>query len=423
MSRRATNSSWRKASETITPAIIQGRSAELCIPRTTVFSDNCRQLALAFPKARARPKTLPAVRLFDAVERHSSILQSLRSTRYKIVPYLIDVAARSARWVRAPDDFRPTAEHAADQVLELVRHLFERYPAPAWLQAWLEPRRGRPVCSPPFEWYLHVVQGGNLRTAPGLPLPLPLSRRAAHEAMAAPAGLSPWQALLFGHLRACGGRNEIVQEIVTLADLRDSPLDPVCVELSEKIARARDVPPEQVRPLFDYVAYRRFHCERRDRFVLADCSVSSLLKRTEEWHAALRAANYRRVAGLQCFPFAYDQRWPPCFESADFEGTCEQGAYTLTELRSAKELFEEGQHMHHCVATYTRLASTGGASIWSLRLQREGRQVGRVTIRVALPSREIVEARRFANQKIHPYELEILHRWAAKSGFTVCQGI
>jgi hypothetical protein len=91
----------------------------------------------------------------------------------------------------------------------------------------------------------------------------------------------------------------------------------------------------------------------------------------------------------------------------------------VTELRSAKELFEEGQRMHHCVATYTASAGSGTVSIWSLRLKREQREIGRVTVRVAVASREIVEARRFANQKIEPHELRILQRWAAKSGLTL----
>ena len=260
-----------------------------------------------------------------------------------------------------------------------------------------------------------MAQGGNLRTAPRLPLSL--TKRGAHEALLAPAHLSPLRALLFGHLRACGGDQAVLCEIVT--QVQGTDVEPFWLELYEKIARARDVPPEQVRPLVDYVAYRRFRCERRDRFVLADHDVPSLVKRMVEWHAALRAANFQRAAGVH-FRFAYDERWPSRHETSDFEGTCEQGDYTLLELRSVRDLFEEGQHMHHCVATY---ASTGVASIWSLRLRHEGREVGRVTIRVALPGREVVEARRFANQKIQPYELQILQRWATKAGLTVSKGL
>jgi hypothetical protein len=355
------------------------------------------------------------------VERHSSILQTLRPGRYKIVPYLIDLATHSARWVRAPEDFRPTSELGPEQVVELVRHLLERYPTPGWLHAPLTPRRGRRLCAAPFEWYLHVARGGNLRTAPQLPFPL--TRRGAHEAMFAPAKLAPHQALLFGHLRACGGQDAVVLEIIARVGTRPAVIDPVWLELGEKIARARDMPPHQVRPLFDYVEHRRFRCERRDRFVLRECSVPSLLKRMEEWHIELRAAAFQRQMASRTFRFAFDERWPSQLTHAELEGDSEHGKYVVTELRSAKELFEEGRHMHHCVATYTASAGSGTVSIWSLRLKREQREVGRVTIRVTLSSREIVEARRFANQKIQPHELRILQRWAAKSGLTLPQSL
>jgi hypothetical protein len=421
MSRRAAYRSWCRAPEPVTPAIIQGLWPGPHFRRTSIFSDNCRLLALAYPKARARPKTLPAARLFAAVERHSSILQTLRPGRYKIVPYLIDLATHSARWVRAPEDFRPTSELGPEQVVELVRHLLERYPTPGWLHAPLTPRRGRRLCAAPFEWYLHVARGGNLRTAPQLPFPL--TRRGAHEAMFAPAKLAPHQALLFGHLRACGGQDAVVLEIIARVGTRPAVIDPVWLELGEKIARARDMPPHQVRPLFDYVEHRRFRCERRDRFVLRECSVPSLLKRMEEWHIELRAAAFQRQMASRTFRFAFDERWPSQLTHAELEGDSEHGKYVVTELRSAKELFEEGRHMHHCVATYTASAGSGTVSIWSLRLKREQREVGRVTIRVTLSSREIVEARRFANQKIQPHELRILQRWAAKSGLTLPQSL
>jgi hypothetical protein len=119
------------------------------------------------------------------------------------------------------------------------------------------------------------------------------------------------------------------------------------------------------------------------------------------------------------FRFDYEERWPSRFEDEVFEGNCMQGNYSVSELRSAKELFEEGQHMHHCVATYTEAASTGAVSIWSLRLSRDTREVGRVTIRVALPTRDVVEARRFGNQRVQPHELEIIQGWAKRRGISM----
>ena len=48
---------------------------------------------------------------------------------------------------------------------------------------------------------------------------------------------------------------------------------------------------------------------------------------------------------------------------------------------------------------------------------------GRVTVRVAVDSRQVVEARRFANARIEAHELAILQRWAAQRGLSVASGL
>jgi PcfJ-like protein len=102
-----------------------------------------------------------------------------------------------------------------------------------------------------------------------------------------------------------------------------------------------------------------------------------------------------------------------------FAGSSEQGDYTIRELLSFRELFEEGQLMQHCVFTYAAAARAGSASIWSLRLTHAGREVSRVTVRVAPSERALVEARRRCNHAIQPNERELLQRWANSQGLSV----
>jgi hypothetical protein len=269
--------------------------------------------------------------------------------------------------------------------------------------------------APAFSWYVHVAQGNNLRTAPLLPMAL--TRRAAHEAMFAPDHLTPLQALLFGHFRACGGPDAIARELLAHVG-KSFALDAEWLRLFEKLLAAPGLAPDQVRPLVDYVAFRRFRCERRDRFSVAVHSVPSLLKHMAEWHAALRGAAFRRSAGV-----GLDERWASRIGPSPFEGRWEQGRYVVTELRSFADLYEEGRRMHHCVATYALAAARGTVSIWSLRLGAEEREVGRVTIRVTVHKREVVEARRFANARIEAHERAILERWAAQRGLSVAAGL
>ena len=416
MSRRNTKLRPRAPHGLITPAIIQGRNRHEHCAKPTVFEANCRRLWLAYggAGARARMRKLAAARLFAAVEAGTSILHDLRPTRYQVVPYLIELAARSAQWLREPEDFQPSSEHAGLQLLALLRHLFARYPAPAWLEAALMPRRGPLARGPELGWFIHVAQGHNLRDAPRLPLVL--TSRAAHFAMLAPAGMQPQQALLFGVLRAIGGRDELVQELLVCR--WHLSLDAVWLKLYEKLLRTPKFPVHQVRPLIDYVTHRRFVHERRDTFNLNSYTVAELLNGTARWHVELRTAAAARSSGI-----AFNSSWASRLRAEELRGTSEHDDFSLVELLSGRALFEEGYRMHHCVASYTRSCAESLMSVWSLRYNANGTESGRVTIRVAIAERLVVEARRFANARIDARDLRIIREWASDNGLSVVDGL
>jgi hypothetical protein len=416
MSRRATIPRPVGPHCLITPGLIQGSSRLAHHPKPTIFQANCQRLSLAYAGGQPRARKLAAQRLFAAVEASSSILHDLRPTRYKVVPYLIELAAHSAHWLREPEEFRPSSEHSSLQVLALVRHLFARYPAPAWLEAALLPRRGRAPHDPGLSWFIHIAQGRNLRDAPGLPFPL--TRRAAHFALAAPARMQPVQALLFGFLRALGGSDALVEELVLCSRWLGPRLDEIWLKLYEKILGSPRFPLHQVRPLIDYVKYRRFEAEPGDTFCLESHSVADLLNRMARWHAELQTVRARSAFGE-----AWDVPWASRLRAEALSGDSERGDYALAELRSPRELFDEGRRMHHCVASYSRSCAAGAMSIWSLRFSQLGRESGRVTIRVATAERRVVEARRFANAKIDALELSVIESWASANGLSVVDGL
>lgn len=397
----------------ITPAIIEGRLGHARYPGSAIFAANCREISRAFALCRGGAKVQAAVRLFAAVEQQTRILHQLRHSQYKVVSYLVDLAQRSAAWLRAPEDFRPRTTHGRDQIGELVRYLFESYRVPAWLRAALEPQRGRPALAPAFGWYVHVAQGQNLRSAPELPLRL--SRRAAHEAQFAPARYPPGQALLYGCLRACAASAAARDALLTATRSHHVVLDDAWLQLFERIARAPEFPVDQVRPLLDYVR------AQRAEGACVDLPLAALRRRMERHHAAQREELVRRQA--LHFGAAFDQRWPSSSSTPSLSGSCEHGDYTMSELRSLRELFEEGQVMQHCVFTYAHAARNGTAAIWSLRLTRAGQEMGRVTVRVTPGDKAVVEARRRCNQGIHGYERELLRHWSASLGWSLAPGV
>jgi hypothetical protein len=196
---------------------------------------------------------------------------------------------------------------------------------------------------------------------------------------------------------------------------RDFTLDAPWLKLLERIARTRELPAVQIAPLFDYLEVRR------QEGASLDVPTAVLLRGMQRWHAELRDAAARRTA-LQYGP-QFDERWAASLPATSFEGNSEHGDYAVSELRSFRELFEEGQAMHHCVFTYAHIARAGTVSIWSLRVTQAGREVGRVTVRVVVKERAVVEARRRCNHSIEPHERELPRGWAASRGLSLASGV
>ena len=99
---------------------------------------------------------------------------------------LLALSAHTRSWVRRPENWEPRSHNGYRQFHSLVRHLVALYDVPTFMNsAWLEGLSRVGVVHQ--RWFIHVAQGGNLRTAKGLPIPL--TRRQADLYLQAPEDL------------------------------------------------------------------------------------------------------------------------------------------------------------------------------------------------------------------------------------------
>jgi hypothetical protein len=397
----------------VTSLILRGSWKGKRFPGNRTFATNCWALSRAYVVKTPRRRHLPVLALFSVVERETEILDTLSPIHDKIVALLLRIAAHSSRWVRSVEGWFPKASYGAGQLSELVRHLFERYPTPNFFEAAWRKRRGLRIDWQAFEWYVHVAGGGNIRTAPDLPVAL--SRRAAHEFTAAPDDLAPRVALRWAQVRAAGVPARLVRAV--LFSLVPSALDdPLWLTFQQKLATDAALRPEDVGPLVDYVRAR----SASDSFSLKGRTVDSLLEGMRRWHGALAQERYR-TACLRAAPG--NARWNPLSGVFSFAEQRLQESWEISELLCFDELFAEGRAMHHCVASYTELCRSGTTSIWSLRIRRPECETGRVTLRIDVPRRTVVEARRVSNQPIFRPQLRFIQKWAAENGLEVSNTI
>ncbi|MBV9849975.1 MAG: PcfJ domain-containing protein [Armatimonadetes bacterium] len=339
---------------------------------------------------------------------------------------LAALARHHRDWRQAPEDWRPDSHNAHRQFGALARHLLARYAVPAFFDAaWCE--GDTPEGDTHRAWFIHIGQGRNIRTAPGLPLAL--SKRAAHLLPSAPAALPIEAALRWAQVKALGGDESLIRALLGTRLGHTFGHEEFWTSVLHFFLNHPMLDPACVGPMVDYIHHVKF-VPRDDTGQPAEPDLSmkgrsplALGRRVDEWHREL--ARETRRPPLEWAPSGIGGfRSPP---APDEEG--EAWVWTVTELRTAAELTAEGKAMHHCVGSYARSCAKGQKSIWSLGVEdaRTGLRRRVLTVEVHNARRLVVQARGRCNKAPGDRRASArlgaaphwLAQWARQEGLTV----
>jgi len=123
-------------------------------------------------------------------------------------------------------------------------------------------------------------------------------------------------------------------------------------------------------------------------FTMKGRSATKLLRQVDAWHGHLSRE--------QDVVF---ESWPSSgirtFELEEELETIGLVRWTVQELLSSWELAAEGRALDHCVVSYSNQCADGKTSIWSIALQRWGRNLREnvLTVAVDTKSKTITQAR------------------------------
>jgi hypothetical protein len=340
---------------------------------------------------------------------------------------LLHCARCQAEWLREPEEWQPGTEDAREQIGSLVRHLFARYPLPAFLDAaWLSGLGAQAQAE--RGWFVHLARGEKLEA---IRFPMPMTHRAAHHFLLAPDDFSIAAAMRHGQIRALGGSEGLSRAVAEtfLAELQADEL--FWLSVIHFLVNHPELPLWQVGPVLDYVRSRRSGSGGGDApepaFTMKGRTVDSLLARMAEWHDTL--ARVGRKAG---------QSWSPTgiapLERIEKDplsaATCR---WVIVELTDTFALLEEGREMRHCVRSYQDSCVKGAISIWSLRLTLSDNPSMRrlLTIEVNNQRRSVVQVRGKCNQSLpamrgnHRMRVarEVLRDWARNRGLGIACGL
>jgi hypothetical protein len=360
------------------------------------------------------------------LELHSERLLEAQ-TEWGANPYLgglVSLARQHAHWIRPLADWRPASRNVERQFSQLARYLLVRYEAPTFLEAVLHDQYGSDGRE---GWFRHVGQGGSLRTAPGVTMPL--TKRMAHHALQAPDTCSVIQALRWGQVMALGGSPRLAFAVNGTAlgcSMESAAQEAWRTTVIQWLVNQPMLDPVHVEPIVIFVLRR----QRRERkFSMQGRTPLSVLRLIREWqeqHAARerqREQARERERNEDRSRYRYRYREFPLSGIAPGIWETGRGAqrwlWTIEEIRCNRDLMMEGREMRHCVATYEDSILNGSSSIWSMKVERSDGVQRAVTIEVCPRTRRVEECLGKCNRAPTAEERRMVERWAQDNGLTV----
>lgn len=348
------------------------------------------------------------INIFDIVQNKKTFLDAL----FSISPYIED-------WVRNPEDWRIPSHNIKKQFSSFVRYLFCKYDVPLFMDSvWFGNSEYQQ------EWFIHIGQGQNIRTAKFLPAPL--TKKAAHHFLLAPDDCSPVEALRYGWICAMGGNGRLFN---ALRPTRCK--DFANYEFWDSIIRFFIANPMldtiHIGPIIDYIHNEKFVSRRAQvargvfvdelppqaNFSIKGRTVETLLAQTEKWHHSL--GKEKKIQ---------HQSWEKSkIKDCEFETGDEKNRklWIIKELLSTSELMEEGRKMSHCVGSYSSSCASGRVAIFTLE-KEENKQIQKLlTIEVDLATKEIVQARGKRNVKADVSSSNMVKKFASQAGLNLAK--
>lgn len=276
----------------------------------------------------------------------------------------------------------------------VMNQLFENYHVgDMFLTAFVEDR----LSAQETAWFTFILQGGNLSHAPNLPVRL--TKKGAHIVRCTKRSFtSVKQGIFFAALQA-EVNDEVYVRRCLIGNIQLTDLDywvATMTCLYKKGLTFRDV--------IDVMDYLRVEVlERNHRIDLKHMLLNNLFRTIAYWHHELR--NRRQlnaknaalpVLGIREERFEFNEK-----------------IYAFHQIKFAKDLFEEGKTLQHCVYTYLRKCLSGRSYIFSLREVDHKNESLKPLITIELNDNKIVQAKGKRNRYPNSMEMEMIRKWAA----------
>lgn len=318
--------------------------------------------------------------------------------------------------IKPLDRFFPRTRslNTSTRVRELVRYAFNKYNPPGFLYQVWDPDFNRdlirvfPNIKEDFRlWFLALVQGKSLYKEYAMGL---LTKKEVHHFSTCPYTFNISEAIWYSIIR---GLDEKASPSVARKIAGTKLSNELATDFWKSVAQWFMAHPTSVKNMNDLLDYIRNRHQANAEWHLRDMTLHNLERHMYNWH--------REMYRVRSMSIKYEKWEGIKLEDSVIEraqGTNKHTWWKFHQIKTGKELAEEGNRQHHCVSSYGSMCSSGQCSIWSLTFKdKVGNQERALTIE--LRGGQIVQARGYANRLPKKDELSVLNEWAARCNFRV----
>lgn len=370
----------------------------------------------------------------DQKEFYQFVMDIAQDNTYKVYHQanaLANIYRQAKHWIRSPKDWQPSVDISpeeswknASEILlqDLLQFLFGHYSVPMFMnQAWIKGN------TETIAWYLHLVNGNNIRTV--VDLPVKLNKKMAHHFLESPMEYSIYQALCYGQIIAKGGCPTLFKALMAAKLDKILKDQDFWLELVQFLINHQEfLANHQVGPLVDFITAQRYESqlklseegelvmqdsESATGFSLKGRTYGSLMRMIQEWHDWLNDAEHFQQVLDQYGTAKVEWSHSLLDEFHYFPKRQSLKWYTIQQITNSQELFDEGQQMSHCVSSYLDRCMSGYCSIWSLSVQDLFRNTTKVITIEVIDDKRLVQARGAYNRMPSSKEMNIINYWAA----------
>jgi hypothetical protein len=149
----------------------------------------------------------------------------------------------------------------------------------------------------------------------------------------------------------------------------------------------------------------------RDAFSFSGRTIHSVIKLSNEWHEFQRKDAERAQLAASWKDLGIGR----------FRHETEEYVWTVTELRTAQDLVNEGRKMRNCVGGYADKCASGSSSIFSVEQTHKANQLTdkAATLEVRISNRTVIQAKGKCNSILLRKTVSVIKRWAESNRIKV----